>query len=137
MSEATENLGFPLALDAGMLESLLKKADFEDIKVEVTRLAIGTDSRRCNQYYESAQVDPSTEGCSECTFWPLDEKERALGDLYLNAMADDNCNSLDGLSNAAFFALPSLLPESWHTFKAKVRDEMQNTKVHVYNTLYV
>ncbi|MDI1490345.1 MAG: hypothetical protein OHK93_001545 [Ramalina farinacea] len=135
LSRATVDLGFPLALDPAMLKSLLEKAEFEDIKVEATKLAIGSDRRRCTAYYDPAQPVSAQKSCSECTFWPRDEKEQALGDLYLNALADDNCHSLDSLSNAAFFALPSCLPESWHTFKAQVRDEMQNTSVHVYNTL--
>ena len=135
MSRATEDLGFPLALDPAMLKGLLEKAEFEDIRIEMTRLAIGTDSSRCNAYYDPVQLVTAQKDCSECTFWPRDEKEHALGNLYLNAMVDETCNSLDSLSNAAFCAFPSCLPESWHTFRAKVRDEMQNTSVHVYNTL--
>ena len=135
LSKATERLGFPLALNAAFLEDLLVKAGFEDIKVEVTRLAIGSDRRRCTAYYDPAQRGSAQKTCSKCTFWPKDEKELALGDLYLHAMADDDCHGLDGLSNAAFFAFPFDLPEAWHTFKAKVRDEMQNTSVHVFNNL--
>lgn len=135
LSRATECLGFPLALNAAVLEGVLQRAGFEDIRVDVAKLAIGSDSRRCEAYYDPSQPVPHPEDCSDCTFWPRDEKEHALGDLYLNAMADDNCDSLDSLSNAAFFALPSHLPEPWDTFKGKVRNEMQNTDVHVYNTL--
>ena len=127
LKQATNKLDLPITLDVKTMKNELVGAGSEDIQVEVVNLPTGNDSSKCKEHFDQSLPDD----CPKCTFSPHNELKRAVGDVYADAIADDDCSRLNSISNAAFFASPPSvreIGETWQSLKWKVLQEMQDTR---------